>query len=528
MHSPSPFSSIAPEIVLKILTSVGDLGIKGAYTLATAVPAVCKQWRELCATKVALKFGVVSEGPHAYGPESGGWFNVWDSPGSKYRPATDPDVNRNMSRNSLLCILQRFEIMSVCNLAHCRFFHHTKKEARAEDADEIASDMKIAALISARGACLKYLNIAECHMDEATLVAMLRNGMPELVEADLNFNESFKEGNGFEVFSKCPKLERLTLKCCHGLREIGINKILAACPNLKDLQMECMETSLERVIEMLGKANPLLESLDLQGNSPTPAEVERLAELPASCKNLQSLNIMNYASDKLFEQLGIHCKALKVVTVSGSQVTRQGLTHIAHGCPLLADLYLGENTVSKLVDKLTLSCVAASGPFPSLEKLCSWGMPGCTDAALEALAVACPQLREISLGRASQSTIFQYDANGVMERANMAQYYGPRTGIEFTHVGIAALGTLCSKIAEVRLGNVTLSVDYAIAFQKFPALKRLDLHGCKNFKLPLEAGEATEAFSDASVVDEAITQHTGLLPTVNKTYTKLYSVDGTW
>lgn len=511
----SQMSSCAPEIILKILTAVGYLGEEGAFTLATAVPAVCKQWRVMCSSQIDLKIGTISPPPSSYEDGDVKWGKNWFS-GSIWNHGAGG--RRHMHRNALVCILKRFRSMSVCNLESCSYLRSEQLsnyqrarmspeevvKALAEVEQKNAATMEIATLIAERSQNIQYLSVNNCYLDENVLAAMLEKGMPELVEVDLTFNESFHDGIGFEKFTGCPKLERIWLKCCHGLGSVGANKILAACPNLKEVEMQCSGSSLRSEIAMMCVSNPLLESLDISSTGPTPLAMAALVKMPASCVHLKKLIIHDFASDDFLEQLGLHCKGLKILDISCincSEVTQAGITHVVQGCPLLEDLSVWS------CQKFTVDGVAASGPFPALQKLSGvGGVLGATDASLQALGVACPELRQLA-----------FVGSNVV-----------------TEAGISALATVCPKMEDLDIhgggykqNNQTndeafmLSHVSVAAFGQFKALKRLSMRLCKNFEV--------EGISvDNEVIDAMVTQSTGLVLVTKKDHDMKYSVDGTW
>ena len=409
------FNTLSPELVATVLRAVGELGDDGAATLALAVPGVCKQWRETCLASIDVRIGVRATGTHMLDGHTG--HIDWSVPDAqqwfrRLERIVPKDVaksqgllaGRGLDSNDLSNILNRFRSVSQLNVQNTTMLGWTPPDHDESDYPDparlptLAADFELAALIAKKSKSLAYLNLMGCQIDEDVLVALMANGMPELIEVNLEHNLQFVAGNGFEVFDKCPKLETIRLGCCHNLQADGAKKILKAVPRLKHLSLQCAGLSLEgenavSIIDTLAESCPMLTMLCVTANrnsNITQGAIDAFVRLPASCTSLANQQLGSFASANLLLELALHCPSLQQLGVSGAELTDESLKTIGSECLNLKELD------ASYCAGVSAAAVSVGASFMQLTTLKITQMPGLSDAVLQVVGSNSPHMEVLA------------------------------------------------------------------------------------------------------------------------------------
>ena len=451
---------------MTVLRAVGELGDDGAATLALAVPGVCKRWREICLSSIDVRIGVRVTGTDMHSKkhidwgasEDKAWFRNFvgvlakDVAEVAIFKSKGLLLGRCLESSDLTVILNRFSSVSQLNMQDSTVlgWKNPSPDETQLNMVTVPSDFALAALIADKSQALQYLSIYGCQVDEDVLVALMAKGMPELVEINLEFNEHFVAGNGFETFAKCPKLEIIRLGCCHNLQAEGANKILNAVPRLKHLSLQCAGTTFEgenavSVIETLAASCPMLTMLNVLNNDATQGAIDACVQLPASCTSLANLKLGCFASANLLLELALHCRDLQQLDISGALLTDASLKKIGAEC-----LGLKELDVS-YCGGLTVAAVSGGASFMQLTALRIEQMPGVSDAVLGVIGSNSPHLE-----------VFTFDSTDAV-----------------SHVGMFSLASLCLHLNNLEISYLTITDEVVDAFGNCHELTRLFLKQSK-------------------------------------------------
>jgi F-box and leucine-rich repeat protein GRR1 len=218
------------------------------------------------------------------------------------------------------------------------------------------------------------------------------------------------------VFSRCSRLERLTLTGCKMVTPHSLEKLLTCSPNLV--------------------------ALDLTDVVDTTTEV--VSAFAAVAKRLQGINLSGCSkvTDAALIALGDNCPLLRRVKLSGvKQITDDGVSAIVQNCPLLLEIDLHQcdlitdvavrsiwlhspqmremrlSLCTKLTDLAFPAANVGMNPFAinndsnnlpplqvdrSYEQLRLLDLTGCsaiTDDAIEGLVSHCPKIRNLVLAK---------------------------------------------------------------------------------------------------------------------------------
>lgn len=464
------FNTMSPELVATVLRTVGELGDDGAATLALAVPGVCKQWRETCLASIDVRIGVRATGTHMLDghtghidwsvPDDQQWFRRFDRIVPKdVAKSQGLLVGRGLESNDLSNILNRFRSVSQLNVQNATMLGWTPPGNGNDESDypdparlpTLAADFELAALIAKKSKSLAYLSLTGCQIDESVLVALMANGMPELIEVNLEHNLQFVAGNGFEVFDKCPKLETIRLGCCHNLQANGAKKILKAVPRLKHLSLQCAGIAMEgenavSIIETLAESCPMLTMLCVTANSNvTQGAIDAFVRLPASCTSLANLQLGSFASANLLLELALHCPSLQQLGVSGAELTDESLKTIGSECLNLKELD------ASYCAGVSAAAISVGASFMQLTTLKIAQMPGLSDAVLQVVGSNSPHMEVLAF-----------------------------TSTEaVSHRGILSLASSCPHLKDVEIVSLTVTDGVVDAFGSYHELARLFLRNSK-------------------------------------------------
>ena len=445
--------TLSNELVTKVLRAVGGLGDDGAATLALAVPAVCKQWREICSASIDVRIGLPAAGiTNSDGhtqflvPSELEWFR-----GVRYHNG------RGLDGSHLTNMLKRFRSASHLNIQNTTMLGHVVpssqptedllEENRQRALKSFKPDQQLALLISQKSRFLQYLSVAGCHLSEKALVALIGGGMPELTELNLEYNNQFVNCNGFEVFETCPKLETIRLTCCHNMEAAGANKILKATPRLKNLSVQCAGTLFEEsnavsLVESLAASCPLLSMLDVTRNEyVAQGSIDALVQLPRSCNKLATLKLGRFASANLLLELAQHCPDLEHLGISGATLTDESVKKIGAECSHLKELDVS------YCEGLTVAALSDGASFAQITALDIKGMPGMTDAVLGVLGSNSPHLE-----------VLAFDSTEAV-----------------SHLGILSLASSCVHLKDLEIAHLAITDAAINAFGNFKELTRLAL-----------------------------------------------------
>jgi hypothetical protein len=247
------------------------------------------------------------------------------------------------------------------------------------------------------------------------------------------------------------------------VKHAGLIHIIASnCPQLRKLYTSHRLTDGD--LAALGEGCPLLTTVDKMAWAVTDAGLlaiarngalvnlnvksrydltnEGLQTAAALCPHLESVDLSacRQLTDATLIALGRHCRSLREMDISFTQVTTTGLRAIAADCPLLEALSAGHCDVGSSIEAVARSCprlrvldlthvevpaeavLALAECCPLLDEVIVCGCWGVGDVEVTALVRGCPELTRLDI-----------------------------TGTSVTVLGLSAIRDHCKKLARIAL-----------------------------------------------------------------------------
>ncbi|KAH6914821.1 SCF E3 ubiquitin ligase complex F-box protein grrA [Coprinopsis sp. MPI-PUGE-AT-0042] len=293
------------------------------------------------------------------------------------------------------------------------------------------------------------------------------------------------------VFSRCSRLERLTLTGCKAVTPHSLEKLLTCSPNLV--------------------------ALDLTDVVDTTTEV--VSAFAAVAKRLQGINLSgcNKVTDTALIALGDNCPLLRRVKLSGvKQITDDGVSAIVRNCPLLLEIDLHQcdlitdvavrtiwlhspqmremrlSLCTKLTDLAFPATTVGMNPFAinndpnnlpplqvdrSYEQLRLLDLTGCsaiTDEAIEGLVSHCPKIRNLVLAKCLLLTDRSVEA--ICSLGKHLHYLHLGHASRITDGSVKTLARSCTRIRYIDFANCTNLTDMSVfELSALPKLRRIGL-----------------------------------------------------
>jgi F-box/leucine-rich repeat protein 2/20 len=212
------------------------------------------------------------------------------------------------------------------------------------------------------------------------------------------------------IASRCPQLRKLYT--CLGLQDDDLAALGGGCPRLTSV--DTISGDITDAGLMSIARSGALEALRLKGCIGL-TEDGFLAAI-SLCPRLEIFDMAscNQLTDATLIALGQHCPILRVLNISYTNMTDDGLQAIAAGCPRLEVLCAKECYIGRAVEAIARSCprlrslivdgievtetvLALAECCPLLEEL---GLYGCWivgDEEITALACGCPDLQRLDI-----------------------------------------------------------------------------------------------------------------------------------
>jgi hypothetical protein len=239
------------------------------------------------------------------------------------------------------------------------------------------------------------------HLTESLLLQLAAN-CPEIAKIELNF-ANLSESGFHALVEHCPKLHSLTITYSnlaaatpartlefsfHALEVLTIRSVslddgsldglLRCCPALTTLELVELDGLSYRGLCKLGTHAPRLEVLHMDSNDDATTDevllnvaahcsalrvfkVPRCEDLSdegvcaviQACPHLEDIDLEGIESltDAVLFALGAHSQQLRTLRVDGWEMTREGVTALLAGCPLLTEVKLPVSSdVREMVD----------------------------------------------------------------------------------------------------------------------------------------------------------------------------------
>ena len=292
---------------------------------------------------------------------------------------------------------------------------------------------------------------------------------------NLSFMTRLVDDSVLELFTGCPKLERLTLVNCNKLSSAPITAVLQNCERLQSIDLTGVANIHDDIILALAENCSRLQGL----YAPGCGEVSEAAiiKLLKSCSILKRVkfNSTNNITDETIKAMHENCKSLVEIDL--------------HNCPNVTDKYLKRVFLDFYqLREFRISNAAGItdgllGLFSSdicLDKLRIIDIAGCnaiTDKLIEKLVLYAPRLRNIVLSKCMQISDASLRALSQLGRSLHYVHLG-HCGL-ITDFGVASLVRSCHKIQYIDLACCTQLTDWTLVeLASLPKLRRIGLVKC--------------------------------------------------
>lgn len=210
-------------------------------------------------------------------------------------------------------------------------------------------------------------------------------------------NRGFISVAGFSRFLKVcgSELVRLELSCSHFLNETCLEIISEMCPNLQDLNLSSCDKLPPQAFSHIAKLYGLKRLVLYR----TKVEQTALLSILNFCSDLQHLSlgscVMIEDYDVTASMIGAKCKKLRTLDLwRCKNITENGISELASGCPLLEELDLGW---CPTLQSSTGCFARLARQLPNLQKLFLTANRSVCDTDIEELACNCTRLRQLDI-----------------------------------------------------------------------------------------------------------------------------------
>ncbi|UZO16138.1 uncharacterized protein OCT59_007528 [Rhizophagus irregularis] len=129
------------------------------------------------------------------------------------------------------------------------------------------------------------------------------------------------------IAHSCPNLRHLSLKCCHNITDISVNRLLQHIHNLEYLELDQCRFITDSSICNTANSCPKLKHLDIDTSD---ASDTTICNIIYSCKNLRYLDIRccRLATDIVIDEIVQHCSSLEFLGIQSTNVSKDALSKL--------------------------------------------------------------------------------------------------------------------------------------------------------------------------------------------------------
>lgn len=186
------------------------------------------------------------------------------------------------------------------------------------------------------------------------------------------------------------ELRKLDITCCRKITYASIDSITNSCTSLTSLRMESCSLVSKDAFVLIGQRCRFLEELDVTDNE---IDNEGLKSISRCSKLLTlKLGICSNITDDGLTHVANGCSKLKELDLyRSSGITDEGITAIAHGCPTLEMINIAYN------DKITDTSLISLSKCMLLKAIEIRGCHSVSSVGLSAIVMECRQLMVLDI-----------------------------------------------------------------------------------------------------------------------------------